>query len=171
MLIEAKLSFCAPYFCVLTVWSGGLYIKKHRLPSAARENTNCADWLIEFYISRSWIDVIKICLRFVDLLLVSKWEPQQTSCFPPAFKIASILSSPAVCSLTLRPTNRKTKHVFRSAISQLGWGDDLFKGFFCVFQIDCVSGARAGGWVSGSVRVYSLILGTFWWFASFERKS
>lgn len=144
MLIEAKPSFCAPVFCVLTVRSGGLYKKTHRLPSAARENTNCGDWLMEFYISRSWIDVIKICLRFVDLLLVSKWEPQQTSCFPPAFKIASILSSPAVCSRTSRPAVRKTKHLFRSAISRLWWGDDLFKGFFCVIQIDYVSGGSSG---------------------------
>lgn len=80
MLIAAKLSFCVGAFCVLTVWSARLY-KTHRLPLAARENTDCADWVEELYILGSWIDVIKICLRFVDLLLVSKWEPQQSSCF------------------------------------------------------------------------------------------
>lgn len=80
MLIVAKLSFCVRGFCVLTVWSARLY-KTHRLPSAARENTYCADWVEELYILGSWINVIKICLRFVDVLLVSKWEPQQSSCF------------------------------------------------------------------------------------------
>ncbi len=80
MLIAAKLSFCVGAFCVLTVWSARLY-KTHRLPLAARENTDCADWVEELYVLGSWNDVIKIRLRFVDLLLISKWEPQQSSCF------------------------------------------------------------------------------------------
>lgn len=67
-------------------WSARLY-KTQRLPLAARENTDCADWVEELYVLGSWNDVIKICLRFVDLLLISKWEPQQSSWENEAKKI------------------------------------------------------------------------------------
>lgn len=125
MLIAAKLSFCVGAFCVLTVWGARLY-KTHRFLLAVRENTDCADWVEELYILGSWIDVIKICLRFVRYPSRFKVGTSAKFLFSSALKIASILSSLTACLRTSQAAVCKTKQLFRSAIWRLWWGDDLF---------------------------------------------